>query len=209
MKLLILTLILGVPFPIFAENKYQNFSELSKYEAIGVDYRIGIQDVGSKISIFAIHGGLIEPTTTEIAKAIARDEFNYYLFEGIKTDGNWDLHISSSQFDEPHALRLTEKSKTCVSIHGFKEKSKKLVCLGGMNERLKELISRRIKETNILDSYREGRLSAILRKHSGKYCQSLFRLRRSNRIIEGAPRSFKIQLRKNVYFQRSRKGRCA
>jgi phage replication-related protein YjqB (UPF0714/DUF867 family) len=53
------------------------------------------------VAVIAPHGGGIEPGTSELATAIAGDDFSLYLFEGLKSAGNGELHITSTNFDEP------------------------------------------------------------------------------------------------------------
>lgn len=43
--------------------------------------------------------GSIDSGTSEIGKAIAADELDLYLFEGLKPAGNRGLHITSTRFD--------------------------------------------------------------------------------------------------------------
>jgi phage replication-related protein YjqB (UPF0714/DUF867 family) len=59
----------------------------------------------SRIAIIAPHGGGIEPGSSTIARAIAGEDINMYLFEGIKVaKGNAIVHIASHHFDEPRCL---------------------------------------------------------------------------------------------------------
>ncbi|WP_261338761.1 poly-gamma-glutamate hydrolase family protein [Rhizobium leguminosarum] len=47
----------------------------------GVDFRIGVTRI--PVAIVAPHRGHIEPHTSEIAAAIAGEDFSLYLFEGL------------------------------------------------------------------------------------------------------------------------------
>lgn len=113
---------------------YHRFAELQAREA-AKNYQIERLDRGSPITIMAIHGGRIEPGTTGLAKAVARDEFNLYCFNGKKWRNNWDLHITSTAFDEPEALALAKKSQLVVTIHGCAGR-KPIVYVGGDNAAL-------------------------------------------------------------------------
>lgn len=139
-----------------AKNKYEHFTDLQQNELEGIDYQIKSLDRQSEITIFAIHGGLIEPVTSEIAIEISQPHFNYYLFEGIKTQNNWDLHISSHQFDEPLALEFSRRSRLCISIHGFEDSLHNKVCLGGLNSRVRRSIFRQLKAEGIIDQNDEN-----------------------------------------------------
>ncbi len=114
---------------------YNNFLELRQKERLNQDYRISSCDRGSAVTILAPHGGRIEPKTSYIAGQIARNKFNYYSFEGIKSINNRTLHITSHNFDEPQALELLVRSRTVVAIHACRVKNA-LVYPGGRDRRL-------------------------------------------------------------------------
>jgi phage replication-related protein YjqB (UPF0714/DUF867 family) len=99
-------------------DKYCDFDALSRNETSGIDYAISVRRSVDAFSIVAPHGGGIEPGTSEIADAIAGDEFSFYTFEGLKTSGNADLHITSTRFDEPLCLTLVRESDIVLTIHG-------------------------------------------------------------------------------------------
>lgn len=123
------------------QDTYPNFDKLREHELEGTDFSISCHDSGFPVSLFAIHGGNIEPGTSDIAKGIAEDGllFNLYLFEGLKPKDNLSLHITSTRFDEPQALKLAENSETVISIHGLKSEEKFAV-LGGLDTLLKTAI---------------------------------------------------------------------
>ncbi len=130
---------LALVFPVMAvlaagPDFYKSYDELSKSEREGVDYRVVVHQRRAPVTIMAIHGGDIEIGTSDLAQAIAGDDWSLYLFEGIKREGNSKLHITSTHFDEPRALALVEGSPSCLSIHGFLEKSRSVVCVGGGNQ---------------------------------------------------------------------------
>ncbi len=114
--------------------EYSSYSELRKYQKEGVDFKITESFVESPITIIAPHGGLIEFGTSEIARMIAGTSFNLYLFEGIKSNSNFELHITSDNFDEPRAIRIMKRSVLGISIHGFKNDKIELIAIGGANK---------------------------------------------------------------------------
>ena len=127
---------------------YKSYDELKIHEELDKDYRISMSDVGSKITIIAPHGGKIEPRTSDIAKRIAGEQYNYYCFEGIKKEKNGRLHITSHNFDEPNAVDIISRSHSVVAIHAHTG-ADGIVYLGGldstfMNNIAHELITRRI-----------------------------------------------------------------
>ena len=86
-------------------DKYASFALLAEAETEGTDYRIHTAPQPSPIVIIAPHGGAIEPGTSEIAAAIARNSYSLYCFEGLKPDRpHADLHITSERFDESRGV---------------------------------------------------------------------------------------------------------
>lgn len=122
-----------------AADKYQNFAELIRHEREGVDFRICRTIRPSPVAIIAPHGGKIEPGTSEIVSAIARDRYSLYCFEGLKRCGNGDLHITSTNFDEPGCLDLLARCDVVVVIHGLRGDDK-FVDVGGLDVKLRNAI---------------------------------------------------------------------
>lgn len=146
-------------------NRYQNFAELAAAEREDTDYRIELLNRASPYTVMAIHGGKIEPGTSAVARAVAGDDLNLYLFEGLKESGNFrDLHISSHEFDEPRALDLVGASRACITIHGFKERERNWVALGGHNDGLRGKIFAALIKTGLIEQDVEnptGRLPGV------------------------------------------------
>jgi phage replication-related protein YjqB (UPF0714/DUF867 family) len=115
---------------------YSCYRDLSLSEKEGVDFDVVLCDQPEAAAVVvALHGGGIEPKTGEIAREIAGKEFSFYCFRGLKTRGNFDLHITSSKFDEPRCLALVKKHRWVVTIHGC-DKEGEQVYLGGLDEAL-------------------------------------------------------------------------
>jgi phage replication-related protein YjqB (UPF0714/DUF867 family) len=88
-------------------------------------------------AIIAPHGGGIEAGTSEIAEAIAGEDFSFYGFEGLKSTGNADLHITSTRFDEPMCLLVLGHSSIVLTLHGEEsEDDGEAVFLGGLDTTL-------------------------------------------------------------------------
>ena len=95
----------------------------------------------STIAIIAPHGGQIEPRTSEVARQIAGENFNLYLFEGFKPRDNYAaLHITSHHFDDPSCLALLSNCETVVAIHGCTS-TENSIMIGGLDTSLKDRIS--------------------------------------------------------------------
>ena len=123
---------------------YTSFKELADRETEGQDYRIRIELRDARVLIMAPHGGKIEPTTAQIAKAIAGIDYSFYSFEGLKTD-NRMLHIESHLFDEPRALQAVQKADVVVTVHGQLNQKEEFVMVGGLNESLGSEITAQLK----------------------------------------------------------------
>lgn len=127
------------------EDRYGGFERLAAGETEGVDYRVRCEDRGSGLVVLAPHGGAIEPGTSELARAVAGDDFSFYLFEGLKPCGNRALHVTSTCFDEPRALALLNACDRAVAIHG-EGSSGEIVHIGGGDEELRTHVEQCLKE---------------------------------------------------------------
>lgn len=118
---------------------YRSFDELAGSEREGTDYRIRVALRQSPVLIMALHGGGIEPGTSEIARHIAGEEYSLFMFEGIKDRGNRTLHVDSDCYELPQALSLVEKAERVITIHGCREEDA-VVMVGGLDLELRELV---------------------------------------------------------------------
>jgi len=130
-------------------DKYSSVTELASAEEEGVAYRIVDIARLSPVAIIAPHGGKIEPRTSEIARAIAGDDFSLYLFEGLLADDNYTrLHVTSHNFDEPRCVALISECDTVVAIHGC-DNSHHAVLLGGRDDNLKRSVAQALSSASI------------------------------------------------------------
>ena len=73
----------------------------------------------SKIKVFAPHGGCIEPCTGPTALALAKDNFDCFVFSGIrKKDCFKMLHVTSTRYDEPRCLAMAREAEVALAVHG-------------------------------------------------------------------------------------------
>lgn len=126
-------------------DEYKNFTALARAEGGNGTFSITCTDRHSSVVIAAPHGGGIEPGTSEIAKAIAARDLSYYLFEGVKPDDNLELHITSSNFDEPSCLELLKSAATVLTVHGEDSKHE-VVYLGGLDKAAQVRIRQSLEE---------------------------------------------------------------
>ena len=113
---------------------YSSYSSLKAHKTINKDYKIVSRDTASSTAVIAIHGGVIEFETDDIASAVAsKGGYDFYAFEGLKSGSS--LHITSTKFDEPTARRLVAKSTKTLSIHGCTGSSQ-VTYVGGLDTTL-------------------------------------------------------------------------
>jgi phage replication-related protein YjqB (UPF0714/DUF867 family) len=126
------------------------FADLTKVYTEGTDFRVHLQRrPASTVAIVAPHGGPIESGTSEIARAIAGDEFNLYLFEGCRPSGNYEaLHLTSHWFDEPRCLELLAQCDHVLTIHGCRGDTAQ-VLIGGLDADLKDAVAEATGATGI------------------------------------------------------------
>jgi phage replication-related protein YjqB (UPF0714/DUF867 family) len=186
-------------------DKYKNFAELAGYEKENVDFLVRSQECHGAAVVIAPHGGGIEPGTSELAGAIARADLSYYAFEGVKSNGNGTLHITSSHFDEPKAVALVAASPRVVALHGEQKCRDEVVFLGGLDKELGKRIQAElqavgfavgihddpnlqgVEKSNICNRGQSGRgvqleLSQPLRR---SFFQSLDKNGRQHRTVQG------------------------
>jgi phage replication-related protein YjqB (UPF0714/DUF867 family) len=121
-------------------DRYPDFATLAAAHEQDRDYRITVQDRGTRVAIIAPHGGTIEPETASIARAVAGDDLSFYLFEALHAGAHGDYHITSHRFDEPRALALVAGADTSIAIHGRKDDGTDTVWLGGRDETLLDAV---------------------------------------------------------------------
>lgn len=103
-------------------DRYVDFADLAAHEREGTDYRVtarrGVGE-GARVVQLAIHGGGIEPPTTQLADYSARmTGSSFYSLEGLGNGDERDLHVTATHFDDPRALALVETARYTVSWHG-------------------------------------------------------------------------------------------
>jgi phage replication-related protein YjqB (UPF0714/DUF867 family) len=94
--------------------------------------------------VMSPHGGGIEPGSTELADAIAGAAYDFYDFSGTMSTRNFDLHITSTNFDEPLALDLVSAAETALAIHGASG-DEEVVYVGGLDGALVGLLEAELR----------------------------------------------------------------
>ena len=115
----------------------------------GVDYVIRAINRNHPILVMSIHGGSIEPFTSEIAESIAGTDYSFYDFRGIMNKSNKVLHIPSIYFNDSKLATILSNCKCAISIHGEKSIAENFVCIGGLNYTLSQLVIEQLIEIGI------------------------------------------------------------
>lgn len=126
------------------KDKFNSFASLSRHKKEGIDFTIINRKVeGSTVTIVAPHAGMIEPGTREIAETAAANSHSLYIFDGNAATSDLafaELHLTSTQFDEPRCLALVSKSAKTITIHGCADKEA-VVYIGGLDVTLAKKLS--------------------------------------------------------------------
>lgn len=124
---------------------YINFDDLKANTVEGEDWTIDYEKRGSKTTIFTPHGGGIEIGSTQLSSEIAEKMgYNFYSFSGLKSSNNGELHITSTNFDEPIALSMVTGSERSVSFHGYSGDTP-ITFMGGLDIQLRNTIWRHLE----------------------------------------------------------------
>ena len=124
---------------------YTSFPELVLHCDANLDYRVQVTDRGAKATIICIHGGAIEPLTSELAAAIAGAEHNLYDLTGLRAEDNRQLRIPVARFEEVRLFTLLKRSHIAVSIDGVPGVDP-MVHLGGCNVLLKQILNNQLTQ---------------------------------------------------------------
>ena len=128
-------------------DRYADFTELKKDTIKNKDWLIKTKHRKNKdILVTAIHGGGIEPGTTEIARRISNvGKYNFYTFEGLRKSNNDQLHVTSTHFNEPILDKLLKNTKETLSIHGFSGDDP-IVYIGGKDKEMSHSIAKELRK---------------------------------------------------------------
>jgi phage replication-related protein YjqB (UPF0714/DUF867 family) len=126
------------------------YERLARAAREGIDYRLELRRTYSGVSHIAVHGGGIEAGTAEAADAVAAaNGQDYYAFVGLRRSGNYELHITSTLFDEPTCVELQRASRRTVSYHGCAGAAP-IIHLGRGDPQLKRQAGRALTEAGFV-----------------------------------------------------------
>jgi len=123
-------------------DKYASYEALRRAERENIDYCIRIVRRESPAAIIAPHGGWIEPETSLVAEAIAGNVHSLYCFDGLRDRPHGDLHVTSTNFDEPQCVALVSECDQVIAIHGKAGRGMHHVEVGGLDAVLREAVFR-------------------------------------------------------------------
>lgn len=129
-----------------------DYADIARRHRRGVDYEIVVHArPASRVAVVAPHGGAIERATSDIARALAGDEHNLYLFEGrLPRDNHEALHLTSHRFDEPECLALLATCDQVLTVHGCNHpEPDPAVLLGGLDTVLMQRLADALRGAGI------------------------------------------------------------
>ncbi|MCD9900320.1 poly-gamma-glutamate hydrolase family protein [Streptomyces sp. MT29] len=125
----------------------------------------------NRTTVMALHGGGIETGTSELCLGIAgyhpatlaplqdgHGVHDYWMFEGLRTSGNRDLHVTAKNCDDHVAISMAASSLNVLSLHGCTSAQAgtvpQAVVVGGLNTRFKTLLKAEFDKVGI--AWRDG-----------------------------------------------------
>ena len=133
-----------------AQEELSGYADLARRFRRGRDFEISVQRrPGACVAVIAPHGGRIENGPSELARAIAGDDFHLYLFEGALESRNFHLlHLTSHRFDEPECLALIADSPYVLAVHGCGGAGQRAY-LGGLDIGLRDRLADALREAGV------------------------------------------------------------
>ncbi|WP_299969214.1 poly-gamma-glutamate hydrolase family protein [uncultured Roseobacter sp.] len=172
-----------------AKDKYSSFGELYLFEKDGDDFQKQAVKRASDCLIMAPHGGKIEPGTSELAKAVAREDHSLYLFEGIRKRPHSDLHITSHKYDDQEAIQIVSEHAVVVAFHGRRDREDPTtVHVGGLDAATRDAIIEELRLEGFDAAVGYGELAG---EHKNNICN---RGSRSLGVQLEIPKSLRVDL---------------
>ncbi|KAB2328928.1 replication protein [Cytobacillus depressus] len=119
---------------------YRNFNELSKAYKMRIQFDLRMKKGSSGVIYFTPHGGGIEAGCSELSEFSADADDSYYIFDAKLSAGNADMHVTSTNYDEPNGRRLVAQNDIAVAYHGYSDTKVKNTKIGGRDIELQNLI---------------------------------------------------------------------
>ncbi|MFF8839782.1 poly-gamma-glutamate hydrolase family protein [Streptomyces sp. NPDC015130] len=191
-----------------------------------------------RTAILALHGGGIEKGTSELCLGIAGYSpgsapgdgkgdpagapilptvHDYFMFEGLLSDGNRALHVTSKNCDDHVVLSTVRSHLNVLSLHGctfgqldlpladFPETGNKAVAVvGGLNKAFRTALVTEIKRAGFqaVDAY-DPKYSATLGEYNGSHVTNPCNL---TMLSMGAQLELTTELRESLFGDHSSRG---
>ncbi|MET9360372.1 poly-gamma-glutamate hydrolase family protein [Streptomyces sp. NPDC006632] len=171
---------------------YQNFRYLAADKILGIDYDIKNRyGTGTYLLHAAIHGGGIEPPTSQLAAYAAGDAGAWYSFEALNDLTAASLALSSTAFDEPFCVVNTGNSTRTVVWHGVENQreNEQVAYVSGADSVLTSLIIQELSAAGF-----ETDRAPV--SYAGDAPQNICN---RNRMRAGAQLDLSLSLRKSFY----------
>jgi len=143
---------------------YPGLSALEAANVEGRDYSREFYDRGAPVTVFAVHGGDIEYGTARLARRIADKDMNLYIFNGWLGADSGRLHVTSTRFDDPAAVRLATTSVLGISLHAQADGGSH-VCVGGKNADAARLTAMKLEAAGFSARFPCSRLPGVSDKN--------------------------------------------
>ena len=111
---------------------FADFPTLILNTTKGEDWELFVRQPGAPLAIITIHGGGIEPPTSQLAAAIAGAEHNLYDLRGLRATGNAELRVPAIRFQEMRLQMLLEGCQAALHLDGV-DGDEAVLYLGGRN----------------------------------------------------------------------------
>ena len=154
------------------QDVYASLDELKLHMTEGVDFVVELIDRGSDVTVLSPHGGFIEAGTSALACAIADTDFNFYDFRGLLEDDPFQLHVTSTKFEDQVLSSLLYRSTIAISVHGMGKTDIWAIWLGGLNRDLKVSIGLSLLANGFIVNFTPPRYKGEHEKNIVNYPQN-------------------------------------
>lgn len=127
---------------------YPYYRALAAAKTLGIDYDIKNRyGTGDYLAYIAVHGGAIEPPTSQLASYCAGPTGAYYLFEGLSELTAQTLALPPTSFDEPFCQVNVGNATRAVSFRGVPDQREReeVVYVSGVDDVLVALLVRELE----------------------------------------------------------------
>lgn len=170
---------------------YPNFRYLAADKILGIDFDIKNRyGTGTYLLHAAIHGGGIEPPTSQLA-AYAAGDGAWYSFEGLNDLTAGDLMLPATAFDEPFCVVNAGNASRTVVWHGVDDQreAEKVTYVSGADSVLASLI---VQELNAAGFDTDRAPVSFAGDDPQNLCNR-------NRMRSGVQLDLSLALRKSLY----------